>query len=290
MRVEFELNGQRYQGHLLARGERRARLGWREEDVPPDLSTQVTTLPTRPGWRSLLLPISGPNAAVIYPIPKTVIAATTDRKALGVGTADLAVKLGEFIHQQNWQGCLQVLCSHRGRFHGQREAELHQAGVHLRQIAFFLGAGHSAAKRIGVSDIAIVTVAEPRQAILLIEIEECKTGTKPKTVIGDALLPVIADRVDVLYDNGVCSSIDLRGASIWVGYHPRDSHDTARTDKLSVKLNDFARSSVADGGPARISIRLFNESESRLFDSLFSAAQQLLTTWTRTSARNYEAT
>lgn len=233
MRVAFDLDGHRYEAELVRRGRRNARVAWLERDIPPSLAAKAKDSDSGPGWKTLLLPILGPYAVTLQVLPRTPRPAQVRGRALGVRTAELAKQLGLFAREQGWDGRLQVVCSHRGLYQGERKAELHAAGIVLRQIAFFIGDDHTSATKAGVSDIAVVTRAEPRRTVLLIEIEESGSGTKPKAVIGDGLLPVLADRVDVLQDDGAYFSISLHDAAIWVGYHPRPGFDVSRTDRLA---------------------------------------------------------
>lgn len=248
--------------------------------MPPQLAGRVEPSHTRPGWKTLLLRVDGPNAVVLYELPRPPKSARIGGRAVGVRTAELAQQLGLFVREQGWDGRLQVVCSHRGLYQGEQEAQLLAAGVLIRQIAFFIGDDHTAATKAGVSDIAVVTSAEPRRTILLLEIEESSSGTKPKAVIGDGLLPVLADRVDVLQTDGVHFSVGLQDSVVWVAYHPRPGYDVSRTDRLGDKLNDLLRKARGEDRNGPGAIRLFNEPPERLYHTLLADAKRLLIEWT----------
>jgi hypothetical protein len=223
------------------------------------------------------LPIAGPGAITLQVLPGPGRPSKTGGKSLGVQTAELAKRLGSFILEKQWADRAQVICSHRGLYQGDAEAELTGAGVVLRHIALFIGDDHSFDARTGVVDIAVVTKDHPQRAVLLIEIEKNGSGTTPKAVIGDSLLPVLADHLDVLQENGTYSSPSLDGAEVWVGYHPRKGYDAARTDRLTEKVNGLLQKVVQaeKTGPARI--RLFNQRRDKLCDTLLADARCLLT-------------
>jgi hypothetical protein len=281
MRVAFHLDGQRYEAELVRRGRRNARVAWLERDVPLSLEGRVEDSDTRPGWKTLLLPILDPDRVTLEVLPRPPRPARPGGRVLGVGTAELAKRIGLFVIEQGWGERLQVVSSHAGLYQGEREEELRAAGILLRQIAFFIGDDHTAATKAGVSDIAVVTRAEPRHTILLIEIEESASGTRPKAVIGDALLPVLADRVNVRQDDGAYFSISLQDAAVWVGYHPLPGYDVSRTDRLAGKLNELLRKARGAEGRGPETVRLFNESPERLYHTLLDGAKCLLNEWIR---------
>lgn len=277
-RVALELEGQPYEAALLKLGKKTARVGWVEAEVPPALSGRVKGT-ARAGWLSMIVPTVGENAVTLRDLPRARRPGRAGRRAMGVQTADLARHLASFVASQGWTDRLEVICSHRGVYQDEREDELAGAGVLIRQIGFFIGDDHTNETKAGVSDVAVVTRDQPRRAILLIEIEESNSGTKPKAVIGDALLPVLADRVDVLQEGGSPFRISLDRVAVWVGYHPRPGYDVSRTERLQAKLNALAlRGWEGNGAPA--AIRLFNEPPDRLYDTLLTEARRLLVEWT----------
>jgi len=277
MRVAFLWNGQRYEAELLARGPKNARVGWLMADVQLALAACVKPSLKRSGWMTKLLPLSGPEAVTVEVLPKLKKAKRASVKALGVGTAELSRELGLFIRENGYAEHFQVICSHRGRYQGDAEAHLTDAGVLLRQIAFYIGDDHSFNTKAGVSDIAVATKGDPRRVVLLIEIEESGSGTKPKAIIGDALLPTIADRVDIRGDDGGHFTLSLDSAHIWVGYHPRKGYDVSRTDRLETKLNQFLeKTSGITGEPGPKRIRLFNSPPELLYGTLLAKAKVLL--------------
>jgi hypothetical protein len=287
-KVAFELDGKPYEAALLKRGRKTARIGWLEADTPPVLAARTEQHAIRHGWRSMLVSIMGPNAVTLRELPRPRRAGRPGRRAMGVQTAELAKKLAMFLVEQGSGADLQIICSHRGLYQDEREDELTATGVAVRQIAFFIGDDHTAATKAGVSDIAVVTRDEPRRTILLVEIEENGSGTKPKAVIGDGLLPLLADRVDVLQDDGSYFSISLRDAAVWVGYHPRSGYDVSRTDRLGNKLNDLVGKARGEQGVGPGTVRLFNESPERLYDTLLADAKRLLIEWTTAQGANRE--
>jgi hypothetical protein len=275
-RVAFVWDGERHEAALVNKGTKHARVGWLEAEVPTALAPLVETRATRPQWRSMKVPLQGPNAVNLEYLPPVPNPTRRGGRVQGVKTAELAKALGEFIRDQGWDAQLQVICSHPGDFQGEREPDLTGAGVLLRQVAFFIGEDHTRNTRVGVSDIAVVTTAEPRRAVLLIEIEENASGTEPKTVIGDALLPILADRIDILGTNDAPIHLSVQGAGIWVGYHPRRGVDVTRTKALETKLNASGYS--PEGGASdRPAIRLFNEKPETLYDTLLEKAKEFLT-------------
>lgn len=50
---------------MLARKTRRVRVGWPERDVPTSLAGLVEASDSKPGWKTLLLPIVGPDAVAL---------------------------------------------------------------------------------------------------------------------------------------------------------------------------------------------------------------------------------
>jgi hypothetical protein len=276
MRVAFELDGTGYEAELLKRGTKNARIAWPERDVPPQLAARAEAGATRTGWLTMLVPIAGAGAVTLCVLPKPPPPARPGRRSLGVQTAELAKAIAQFVREQGWSDRIMVICSHRGLYQGEREEELIAAGIVLRQIAFFIGEDHTSDTKAGVSDIAIVTRADPKRTILLIEIEEAATGAKPKAVIGDGLLPVLADRVDVRKEDNDHFSVSLEGSAIWVGYHPRPGYDVSRTERLEGKLNGLLKRARRDRADGPMSLRLFNQPPATLYRTLLEAAQQLL--------------
>jgi hypothetical protein len=195
---------------------------------------------------------------------------------VGVQTAELARRLGLFIQEQDRGERLQIICSHRGLYKGEEEAKLTEAGVVLRHIAFFIGEDHNKDTKAGISDIALVTSDDPLRAILLIEIEESCSGTAPKAIIGDGLLPALADRVDLLQADEKPLPLSLSGTEIWVAYHPRKGYDVSRTDRLETKINNLLQKVNAAEMTGPIKVRLVNQPPERLYETLLADAKGLL--------------
>lgn len=285
MKVAFVWQGQRYEAERIRPGTKSVRVGWLKPDVPPALATCVEPSLKRLGWMTKLLPLTGPEAVTVEFLPKPKKSKRSNAMALGVRTAELSRELGLFIRENGYAERLQVICSHRGLYQGAAEARLTDAGVVLRQIAFFIGDDHSFNTKAGVSDIAVATKDASRRVVLFIEIEESGSGTKPKAIIGDALLPALADRVDLRGDDGGHFSLSLDAAQIWVGYHPRKGYDVSRTDRLESKLNEFLRkaSGITEEADTK-RIRLFNSPPEQLYRTLLADAKALLVELTSQTA------
>jgi hypothetical protein len=271
---------------LVATGPKNARFGWRDEDVPAAYAGRVVNWETRSGlpFKALLLPRIGPQAVRWEEVVEDTAAepdaaeAGGARKALGVATAELAKRLAQLLRERGLHERLEVICSHRGRYTGARKRELLEAGVLVCQLAMFLEGDHAFHTKLGVSDIAVAEPADPHRMLVLIEIEESKDGTKPKVVLGDGLLPFLADRVEIVESkrgrNRVLRTLSRDGTQVWVGYHPREGYDIPRTERLEACLNVFARKGRGEGGPA--SIRLFNQHPPALYETLYRAVEVLL--------------
>ena len=197
--VEFDYRGRHYLALRVKQGSKNIRLGWRRDDVPSDFAGAAEESSSRSNLVTVKLPLGGLGVSNLRERPDEAGGAV-DREvaALGVGTAEFARELDHLLANMYSQQHLQVVCGHPGAQRRNQHPESTSGGVLLRDIAMFLGDSHSAETRIAKADCAIVTFASPKKIVLLIEIEESRDGITPKTIVADAMMPVIADRIDLI--------------------------------------------------------------------------------------------
>ncbi|MGC4006901.1 MAG: hypothetical protein QM811_28760 [Pirellulales bacterium] len=147
-------------------------------------------------------------------------------------------------------------------------------GVQRKHIALYLDAAHDRNSRIGIGDIAVIHKGTLK---LFIEIEECKSGSTPKTILADAIIPLLSSSVRIyrpvkprLKD---VREYSLDKAKIWVAWHTSKGNDTLRTGALQKLLDTMLNQLKPGKSKCPVEIRLFNESTQDLSKAILNAFQ-----------------
>lgn len=141
----------------------------------------------------------------------------------------------------------------------------------------FMGNKASHASTLSQCDLMIAAATYPRQAKLLIEIEEGERGTVPKTVLGDVLNVWIADKVRA---DG--KTFDLVDAVFWVVVcQPNKGSKEEKYDNLELRLQEI-RDSVQMILHNRVKIvttELVRCSQRQLVDSVIGRMKSDFPAW-----------
>lgn len=274
--IIFQRGDQQFEALLIRLGKKNMRVGWTEGTVPSYYAKDATLCATRPGIKTVKLPLIGPGAVNVVRIDdaREIMCEGTDGETavLGAATAELAKRLAFLVRERQLTEHLEVLCSHAGVYRGQRSHELREAGVSVCQLAMFLGDEHAFATKLGVADIAVAEKSPPHRTLVLLEIEESKTGTKPKAAVSDGFLPFLADRLEIVerthMGRTTPRTLSMEGAEIWVGYHPRKRMDASRTERLEARLNAFLIGRPFEPGQGPSAVHLFNAPPTELYDKI----------------------
>jgi hypothetical protein len=190
----------------------------------------------------------------------------------GVRTARLALDLGRLIQTEPSFAGLQVYCGHRGEISA---AEFQRAGVQIKGLGLFIGSGHCRVNRIAMVDIAVVTVADPMEAVIVFEGEESRNGVSPKLIFADAVSPLLADRMEI--EGRLPKPIRLDRTTGVVAFHQRRGDDRARTALLEQLLQKAA--GALRPGQASRTVQLCVGPAEHLWPHLLAHFRNILEEW-----------
>ena len=191
----------------------------------------------------------------------------------GVRTARLALDLGRLLQTDPRFAGMRVYCGHRGEI---PTAEFQRGGVEIKGLGLFIGNGHSRANRIAMVDIAVVTVADPMEAVIVFEGEEGRNGISPKLIFADAGSPLLADRLEIA--GKPPKPIRLDRTTGVVAFHPRRGDDRTRTALLERVLQKAAV--ALRPGTTQRAVELYVDPAEQLWPGLLARFQQILEAWT----------
>jgi hypothetical protein len=196
----------------------------------------------------------------------------------GVRTARLALDLGRLIRGESRFAGLRVYCGHRGNT---AATDFEAAGVEVKGLGLFIGRGHSRANRIAMADIAIVTVADPAEAVSLFEGEESRCGVSPKLILADAGSMLLAERLKI--KGRPPKPIRLDRATCVVAFHQRRGDDRARTALLERELRRAALALQPNQSGRKLELHV--GSPAQLWPTLLAHLRQMLEAWVAERAR-----